>query len=286
MKNSLYFNFSTTQPTHWTGILYGEVMNTMSDAIHTFQRREKKFLLTASQYKTLTREFAPYFETDRYGKYTICNIYFDTDDDLLVRRSIEKPVYKEKLRLRSYGIPEEGSTLFLEIKKKYKQIVYKRRISLSFEQAERYLKTGELPQSGPQQQILRELRYFQEHYQPKPHVFLAYDRIALAGKEDSSLRVTFDSRIRCREDRLDPALGDDGKLLLPEDRYLMEIKVPGAYPLWMTRILSREKIYPVSFSKYGEFYIQKHTPHPADVPSNIIPFPQQVLPDLAGGDRA
>lgn len=247
----------------------------MSATAYTFQRMEKKFLLSASQYETLLREFAPYFQIDQYGQHTICNIYFDTSDDLLVRRSIEKPIYKEKLRLRSYGVPDQSATLFLEIKKKYKSEVFKRRAPLSFTEAARFLNTGELPQR--EDQILKELRYFVQHYQPRPHVFLAYDRVAMAGIEDSSLRVTFDKNIRCREDRLNPALGDEGRLILPGDQYLMEIKVPGAYPLWMTHILSREKIYPISYSKYGSFYKQKLEQREQDL-SNIILLPSWRLP--------
>lgn len=253
----------------------------MATSSDTFQRLENKFLLTTSQYLQLRKEFEHYFKVDQYGKHTICNIYFDTDDDVLIRRSIEKPIYKEKLRLRSYGIPGEGSIEFLEIKKKYKRVVYKRRIPLTFEQAERYLQYGELPESnpGPKDQILREIRYFHKHYQPKPKVFLAYDRIALACIDDPDLRVTFDSNIRCREDRLDPALGDDGRLILPIDKVLMELKLPHAYPLWMTRILTREKIYPISFSKYGTFYKEKQLHRLLDddeTDSNIIPFPEAV----------
>ena len=221
--------------------------------------------------------------------HTICNIYFDTDDDVLIRRSIEKPIYKEKLRLRSYGIPGQGSTEYLEIKKKYKKVVYKRRIPLTYEQAENYLQHGILPEpkTGSKDQILRELRYFHEHYQPKPKVFLAYDRIALIGLDDPDLRVTFDCNIRCREDRLDPALGDDGELILPADMVLMEIKVPGAYPIWMTRILSREKLYPTSFSKYGNFYKQKLLASLLEKnveETNIFPFPEAVKANNARND--
>ena len=231
----------------------------MATTTYTFARIEKKDLLSASQYETLRMQLEPYFQIDAYGKHTICNIYFDTDDDLLIRRSIEKPVYKEKLRLRSYGIPNQDSTLFLEIKKKYKKVVYKRRISLSLPQAQGYLQSGQLPQGDGQ--ILKELRYFTDFYHPKPRVFLAYDRIAMAGRENQELRVTFDQNIRCREDRLDLSLGDDGALILPQGQYLMELKVPGAFPLWLTRILSSQKLYPTSYSKYGSFYTQKLSQH-------------------------
>ena len=232
----------------------------------TFERIEKKFLLTQEQYHKIERAFSPYFHADQYGQYTICNVYFDTADDCLIRRSLEKPPYKEKLRLRSYGTAPGPETLFfLEIKKKYRGVVYKRRITLNLQEAEALLEGGTLPDwregdghSFQDRQILGEMRYFLSFYRPVPKVFLGYDRIALAGIEDPELRVTFDTGIRCRETEVSPITGgSEGVRLLPEDLVLMEIKVSGAYPLWMARALTDAGAYPVSFSKYGYYYERK-----------------------------
>jgi len=217
-----------------------------------FERVEKKYLLTVKKYELLRERLLPYMEMDQYGLHTICNIYYDTEDYELVRTSIEGPVYKEKLRLRSYGVPDNNSPVFLEIKKKYKGIVYKRRVSMTLEESARYLNHGIKPAADSQ--ILREIDYFLRFHKPTPKVYLAYDRIALFGIEDSEIRITFDQNIRSRMTELDLSEGDSGKYLLPKGDVLMEIKVPYAYPLWLAGVLSDLEIYPVSFSKYGNVY--------------------------------
>lgn len=219
---------------------------------NTFERIEKKYLLSGKEYELLRNRLLPYMKMDQYGLHTICNIYFDTANYELARASIEKPVYKEKLRLRSYGIPTDNSKVFLEIKKKYKGIVYKRRVSMTLEEAVRYLRHGIRP--AMDNQILREIDYFLHFYKPVPKVYLAYDRIALYGITDSDIRITFDQNVRSRLTDLDLAKGDHGKYILDTDSVLMEIKVPAAYPLWLASILSDLGIYPVSFSKYGTVY--------------------------------
>lgn len=160
--------------------------------------------------------------------------------------SLEKPVYKEKLRLRSYGIPKAKDPVFLELKKKYKGIVYKRRIALSLEA----FQMGVFPEG----QIPQEIAWFMQMYHnPEPVVYLAYDREAFSGSQDTGLRVTFDRNIRWRDHLLDLSKGCWGMPLLGNE-VLMEIKIPGAMPLWMCTIFSQLKIYPVSFSKYGTYY--------------------------------
>lgn len=222
----------------------------------TFQRIEKKYLLNRRQYRTLRMMMEPYIQEDEYGLSTICNVYYDTTNYELIRRSIEKPIYKEKLRVRSYGTPGESDAVFIEIKKKFDSVVYKRRIRLPMREARNYLNHGIKPKSPVNQQILCEIDYFMQYYQPIPKMYIAYDRIATYGIEDSSIRITFDANIRAREYATDLADGDEGGLLFAEDEVLMEIKVGGAYPLWMTEILSALEVYPVSFSKYGSFYKQ------------------------------
>ena len=217
-----------------------------------FNRYEKKYLMPESIYLELRNRLKPYMQTDEYGLHTICNIYYDTPDFELIRRSIEKPVYKEKLRLRSYGIPKMDSTVFLEVKKKYQKVVNKRRIPLTLQEAYDYVEKGIRPQK--ESQILNEIDFFLKRYPLQRGVYLAYDRIALFQKDDHDFRVTFDHNIRSRQMDMGLEKGDAGKLLLPEDYYLMESKIMGASPLWFTEILSELKIYPVSFSKYGNIY--------------------------------
>lgn len=224
----------------------------MSEAVCVFKRREKKYLLTEKQYEAFIDRAAPYIKKDRYGEYTICNLYYDTDDYQLIRASIEKPEYKEKLRLRSYGVPGPADKVFIEIKKKYEGTVYKRRSILSLRQAEAYLDRGIKPQS--EDQIIKEIEYFINFYHTKAKVYLAYDREAFAGGDRGDLRITFDRNIRSRDYDLSLGAGDYGQRLLPEGACLMEIKACRAMPLELAHILSELKIYPRSFSKYGNVY--------------------------------
>lgn len=224
-------------------------------AVNTFERIEKKFMMTKAQYEAFMAMTAQELVIDEYGYHTICNIYYDTEHDDLIGRSIEKPLYKEKLRLRSYGVPGSDDTVFLEIKKKFQGIVYKRRVALSLEEAKAYLEHGIIPEKDGQ--IMHEIDYFIRFYHPMPKKFIAYDRVAMYGVRDPQLRLTIDSRIRSRDDALSLEQGSSGRLILPEDHYLMEIKVPRAIPMWLVHTLEKLAIYPVSFSKYGEAYKQK-----------------------------
>ncbi|MDD3369473.1 MAG: polyphosphate polymerase domain-containing protein [Lachnospiraceae bacterium] len=217
-----------------------------------FNRYEKKYLLSETVYEKLRCRLMQYMAEDEYGLHTICNIYYDTPDSYLISHSLEKPIYKEKLRLRSYGVPTLDTQVFLEIKKKYKGIVNKRRISLSLQDACMYLEMGIYPNDDSQ--ILREIDFLINRYKLSRSLFLAYDRIALYAKDDPEFRVTFDQHIRSRRNNLCLEYGDCGRLLLSGDQYLMETKVLGATPLWFSGILSDLQIYPISFSKYGTVY--------------------------------
>ena len=219
-----------------------------------FERIEKKYLLTREKYNLLLEAMEPYMSVDNYGKHTIGNVYYDTDEYELISRSIEKPKYKEKFRVRSYGIPKEEDKVFLEIKKKYKGIVYKRRVSMTLKEADDYLERGIRPKK--EEQILKEIDYLISFYKLMPKVYLAYDRIAYFGKENKDVRITFDHNIRTRQCNMGLAEGDYGTPLLDDYYYLMEIKVPGAMPLWLSSILCDLEIYPTSFSKYGNAYKQ------------------------------
>ena len=215
-----------------------------------FKRYELKYLITKEQKQRILRAAAPYMARDQYGRTLIRNIYFDTDSFLLVRRSIERPVYKEKLRIRSYGTSE---TAFVELKKKYESIVYKRRLSLPADAAMDWI-AGKTP-CPEDTQIAREIGYFLSYYKGlSPKVLLTYEREAFYAFEDSAFRVTFDDNILCRETDVSLRAPVGGGPLLGEDRALMEIKCAGGLPLWMVRVLSEEKIYKTSFSKYGTAY--------------------------------
>lgn len=217
-----------------------------------FERYEKKYCLTLSQQRFLLERMTPYMKKDAYGEYTICNIYYDTDDYRLIRASLEKPVYKEKLRVRSYGVPAGGDRVFVEIKKKYDGVVYKRRITAAPADAAAFLRTGK--SAAPLGQIGREIAWFQRTYHAEPKVFLAYDRTAFAGVDDPAVRITFDTDIRWRTTALDLRRGDYGTPLLPPGQILMELKLPGACPLWLSRALTDIGARQTSFSKYGACY--------------------------------
>ena len=224
-----------------------------------FERYEKKYCLSTAQQRFLLEAMKPYMRPDEYGAYTICSIYYDTRDWRLIRSSIEKPIYKEKLRVRSYGVPEEDSPVFVELKKKYDGVVYKRRIALPIREIDGFLNGPD----GGGSQIGREIRYFQSFYRTEPKIFIGYDRLAFAGTDDPRLRITFDTNLRWRDTDLDLRLGDRGApIALPGDT-LMEIKIPGACPLWISRLLSEVRAFPTSFSKYGACYcgsIPRHEP--------------------------
>lgn len=217
-----------------------------------FRRYEKKYMLSSAQYRAFAQVLSGYMEPDSYGRTTICSLYFDTCDYSLIRASIEKPPYKEKLRIRSYGVPGQADDVFLELKKKYKGVVYKRRAAMPYAQARRFLSE---PSTGGGQ-VLEEVRWFLNWYHPVPRALIAYERVAWQSRNGSELRVTFDQNIRCRETELELSLGTYGEQILEQGDYLMEVKAPGAVPLWMSRALSELEIFPTSFSKYGTYYKQ------------------------------
>lgn len=225
----------------------------MDDFQMTFKRYEIKYLLDEKTYLELRKRLEGKMVVDQYGEKTVCNIYFDTPDSRLIRTSLEKPVYKEKLRLRSYGTPERNSTVFVELKKKYKGVVYKRREDMVLSEAEAYLYQGWKP--GFSSQVLREIDWFLKYYgQITPAMYISYERIAMNEVKDSGFRVTFDTNILWRKEELNLKEGSWGNPILEPGQRLMEIKIAGAMPLWLGEILDKLYIYPVSFSKYGRAY--------------------------------
>lgn len=220
-----------------------------------FKRYEMKYMMTGRQKKAVLEAMLPHMRLDGFGRTTIRNVYFDTDSYILVRRSIEKPVYKEKLRIRSYRQANAQDQVFIEFKKKYDDVVYKRRESLTQLEVLEWLVRGTpFPKST---QIGDEIDYFFQLYQTlKPKVFLSYEREAFYALDGSDFRVTFDENILARQEELSLSRDVWGEPLAKEDRVLMEIKTSGGIPLWMTHVLAREKIYKTSFSKYGTAYVK------------------------------
>ena len=223
--------------------------------IQVFRRTEKKFILTEEQYNQLLKIIGDKLNKDPYYESKICNVYFDTRNHDLIVNSLEKPIYKEKVRLRSYDIPTLEDNVFLEIKKKYKGVVNKRRITLKLQEFYDYLEKGIKPNCN--KQILEELDYCFNHYDLKPSMFLAYDRLSYYDKKDKNFRITFDQNVRSREDDLKLEDGDYGENYFKEKTYIMEAKALDAYPLWFINALSSLKIYSTSFSKYGSIYSKK-----------------------------
>lgn len=225
----------------------------MPEFTDVFRRVEQKYLLDGAQYEAMRNFLAPYMRPDAFGRSTVCGIYFDTPDRRLVRASLEKPVYKEKLRLRTYGVPQAQSTAFVELKKKYKGVVYKRRAEMPYAEAYGWLCCGR-PHAADSQ-ILREIAWCLQFYGTLgPAAVLCYDRTALYGREDDGLRITFDEAIRWRGADFDLRCGDDGARLIPDGYALMEIKTTGGMPVRLSDALCAQGIYPTSFSKYGSAY--------------------------------
>ena len=222
----------------------------------TFERYELKYMLTKAQRRALVKAMEGHLALDQYGHSTIRNIYFDTDSFRLVRRSIEKPLYKEKLRVRAYQEAEDDSLIFVELKKKFNSVVYKRRVMLPHRTAMDALIHHEpLP---IQSQIGREIAAFREFYGPElmPAMLLTYEREAYYPVDGTDFRLTLDENILWRTFDMDLGAPVGGQSVLTPDTVLMEVKTPGGIPLWMTRFLSENRIYQTSFSKYGSAYQQ------------------------------
>ena len=218
-----------------------------------FRRVEKKFLLNKLQYTKLKELMKDYMQEDKYGKSTICNIYFDSEQYDLIRHSITKPYYKDKIRLRSYNVPKKDSKVYLEIKRKCDEVVGKRRIEMNLEDFYGYMcNKNSLKTSNPQ--IKKELDYYFEFYNLRAAMYVSYEREAFYQKDNMDFRVTFDGNILARDYNLQLEKGSYGELILPKDQYIMELKTLGAIPLWMVEIINDLGIKRAVFSKYGTAY--------------------------------
>jgi len=223
--------------------LGGESMNTIID------RFEIKYLLNKGDYNLLINKIKDYLVKDKYFKETIYNIYFDSDDYTLINRSLDKPIYKEKIRMRSYDKTNDSTNIFLEIKKKYIKNSNKRRVVISYKDYLDYINYGIIPKCD--KQIMNEIDYCFKRYKLKPKIKILYDRLAYSLKGDDTFRITFDTNIRYSNENMD--FNNDDNILFMSD-YIMEIKTFSGIPLWLNKILNSLNIYPTSYSKVGKIY--------------------------------
>lgn len=229
-------------------------------AIEVFNRYENKYLMDNQMFYAIYNRLLDYMEPDEYNEndkfYSISNIYFDTEHHSLVRNSLSKPKYREKLRIRAYGIPHNEANVYLELKKKVFGLVNKRRTALKLSEAYHFVKTGREPEfkEGMNKQVIQEIKYFLQRYVLQPKVYIAYDRIALFCIRNRDLRITFDTNIRTRRYDLMLENGDHGEDLLSSGQWLMEVKAERTIPVWLSRMLSEHRMFRTSFSKYGNEY--------------------------------
>lgn len=215
-----------------------------------FRRVEKKYIVNNEQYLALKEIIKNTMVEDEHGENTICNIYLDTKNYDLISHSITKPLFKEKIRLRSYNIPNLDSDVYLEIKRKFDRVVSKRRIGIKLNDYYN-LKENILSRNN---QVENELSYYFKLYNLEAKMYLSYFRRAYYDKDDKDFRITFDNNILARTFDFELEKGSYGERLLEEDKYIMEVKTLGAMPMWFVRALNDLEIRPCSFSKYGEAY--------------------------------
>ena len=222
------------------------------DLISVMKRSEYKFILTKDQLALFKTAILDHMKVDQYGLTTISSIYYDTPDFRLIRNSIERPPYKEKMRLRSYGLANNEKQVFLELKRKSEGIVYKRRIALSEKLAVDFFDNKA---NIGEDQIAKEIIYFRDFYKKLiPQIMILYDRRAYQEINGGDLRLTIDENPRYRTYKFDLHTSNEGALLLEEGSAILEVKAQDEIPLWLTSILSSLKIYKTSFSKVGEAY--------------------------------
>ena len=223
------------------------------ESINIFKRQELKFILTDEQVAAMNTLFNNHLQPDTYSDYLVQSIYFDTENWDIIRASIEKPIYKEKMRLRCYGIPGQNSTMFLELKKKYRGVVHKRRISFPVEELSR--RTAREIAATSTSITGRELNKHFETYPVSEKVHISYRRKAYSDGND--LRITCDTDLKFRTNELDYQNPNDGLDIISKTLTIMEIKTLGGMPMWLAQALSKLRIFPTSFSKYGVGY-KKH----------------------------
>lgn len=226
-----------------------------------FDRIEKKYLITKQAKKELLKTIKKHLKTDEYHKSEVYNIYFDNDNFDLIIQSIDRPTFKEKLRARSYGGYDR---VFFEIKTKLKgkdaNLGYKRRIMVTRQEYEKIvagettlLKLVSKNHSSKENQIAKEIDYLIKHFKLKPRILVYYKRESYKG--ENSLRITFDERLKFRQEELNFEHEKHDKIYFKDDRnIIMEIKAHGGLPIWLVELLSNNHIYPQQFSKIGRVY--------------------------------
>ncbi|MGN7454380.1 polyphosphate polymerase domain-containing protein [Paenibacillus pasadenensis] len=229
-------------------------------AIEVFNRYENKYLMDAKAFYDLYNRLMEHMQLDEFNRndkfYAISNLYYDTEQHTLIRTSLAKPKYREKLRIRAYGVPGPDAKVYLELKKKVSGLVNKRRTAMRLGEAYGFARSGVPPEwrEGMNRQVMSEIEYFLSRYELRPMAYLAYDRIALFSKESRDLRITFDTNIRSRRHDLRLEAGDYGEPLLERGQWLMEVKAEKTVPVWLSRLLSELGLYRTGFSKYGNEY--------------------------------
>lgn len=225
--------------------------------LQTFERYEQKYLMNVKQYGQLKALLSYYMIPDAHGKSTIHNLYYDTDQHQLIRQSMAKPIYKEKLRVRCYGKVNHDMTVYVELKKKYEGIVYKRRLQKLWQEVPQFLEAQPEVLTRGLSQIESEMVYFVRFYKSlSPAMYIGYDREAFYGILDESFRLTFDQNIVSRTYDLDLTKGHYGDRVLSAEWVLLEVKTSVGLPLWLSHFLAENEIFKTSFSKYGVAFEQ------------------------------
>ena len=230
----------------------------------SFARVEKKYLLSLSQAAAIEEGLMRRgFSRSDFGSPKVQSLYYDTEDYDLIRVSLERPDYKEKLRLRGYGEPGTITRSFVEIKKKYRGVVYKRRTAMDLSAAMESLALRQLPEEAGQ--VGREILWMLGRYDLKPAAVIAYDRDAWFSRGEPGVRITFDRNLTFRDWALDLNAKAGGIPLLTPNQRLMEIKTNGIYPLWLVALLRETQTQRTHFSKYGLAYQRYIQPEKAGI---------------------
>lgn len=227
-----------------------------------FDRIEKKYLITKDEKKKLLKVIKQNMEKDNYHKSEVYNLYFDTDNYDLIVQSIDQPVFKHKLRARSY---KGYDRVFLEVKTKIRgrdlNPGYKRRVMITHDDFDQLVKgkktveelAAQAKETPSDIQIAKEVDYLIKHFDLKPKIMTMYNRESYKGED--SLRITFDEDLKYRDKNLNLKQPKRGKIYFKDKRnIIMEIKAHGVLPLWLVEVLSANKLYPQQFSKVGKSY--------------------------------
>lgn len=244
-----------------------ELSKVMPQCSQTAERRgELKYLMTEEVYRMFRAASQEYLEPDSFACSLVSSLYLDNDDNAIIRRSLEKPPYKEKLRIRTYvDEPGPGDTCFFEIKKKFKGTVFKRRVEMTLGEALSFCRNGKRPEETltalsdadrrTALQILQEIEWlFMLYGDLRPSFLVSCKRLSLKEKTTDSLRITFDRDLRWSFDRQREFLGSATNALIDPASRIMEIKSTKGMPFWLIEVLNELELRPQSFSKVGKSY--------------------------------